>query len=221
MVHPRRPEWGQGVVKDARPITHEGQSAQRVAVEFANRGRVVINTAVAKLSPKGSEDSMTRTSATTTTLTTKRPAGGASGSAGSGGSASGGGVSGGGWLSELERANGSQKHELWDLTGPMTDPFSTLAQRLEATLDSYKFSTEPRSLIDWAVVQTGLDDPLSKYTRSEMEQAFGRFARDRDQHLHDLIRQLKRKGEAAVLNQTLSRLRLPAAKSALQKAMRY
>ena len=129
--------------------------------------------------------------------------------------------SNGGWLAELERANGAQKHELWDLSGPMTDPFADLTQRLEATLDSYKYSTEPRSLIDWAVVQTGLDDPLSKYTRPELEQAFARYARDRDQHLHDLIRQLKRKGQAAVLNQALSRLKLAAARTALQKAMRY
>lgn len=208
VTHPRRPEWGQGTVREARPITHQGQSAQRLAVDFANKGRVVINTAVATLSPKGLDVPMTRTSAPTAPASSDAAAKPAS-------------ASGGGWLSALERANGSEKHELWDLTGPMTDPFATLSQRLEATLDSYKFSTEPRSLIDWAVVQTGLDDPLSKYTRSEMEQAFGRFARDRDQHLHSLIRQLKRKGEAAVLNQMLSRLRLPAAKSALQKAMRY
>ncbi len=49
VIHPRRPEWGRGVVKEASHITYQGDAAQRVAVQFANKGRVVINTAVAPL----------------------------------------------------------------------------------------------------------------------------------------------------------------------------
>lgn len=220
VAHPRRPEWGSGVVKQAQAITHEGQDAQRLAVDFANQGRVVINTAIAPLTRadsarsgqdsdhKGSED-MTRLLGSTATGTSRTQ-----------GSNAGTGSSGGGWLAQLERASGQSRHELWGLPHAMTDPFETLTKRLEATLDSYKFSTEPRSLIDWAVIQTGLNDPLSKYTRSELEQAFPRFARDRDEHLKDLVRQIKRKGDATVLQSMLRTAKTPAAINGLQRAMR-
>ena len=194
VVHPNRKDWGQGVVKDASPISHQGTQAQRLAVEFANRGRVVINTAVAPLLPKEHSDPMSRSSSTN---------------------------SGGGWLSQLEKATGNATHELWDLPDALTDPFASVAKRLDATLDTYRFSSSPRGLIDWAVLQTGLDDPLSKYTRHELEQAFPRFARDRDQHLVSLVRQLKRSNEQATLNAALQNSRLPAAaRAALTKAMK-
>lgn len=216
VAHPRRPEWGSGVVKEARLIQHDGRQAQRLAVEFANKGRVVINTAVAPLERKGSRENMTRT------LTSTGTGHGSSGANGSSASSSGvsGGASGGGWLAQLERASGGAKHELWDLPSSMTDPFEPLHKRLQATLDSYKYSTEPRSLIDWAVLQTGLDDPLTKYTRSELEQAFPRFARDRDEHLRNLVRQIKRKGDTHVLSEALHRTKIAAGINALQKAMR-
>lgn len=194
--HLRRPEWGRGEVKESRAITHEGRAAQRLTVHFANKGRVVINTAVAPLEKHRSDESMSRNSTSTATADS------------------------GGWLAQLERANGQRKHELWDLPAAMTDPFASPAQRLHATLDSYRFSTEPRSLIEWATMQTGLDDPLSKYTRSELEQAFPRFVRDRNQHLFDLARQIKRKGDTHTLQQAMAQTRVPAAKQALQKAAR-
>jgi len=192
VVHPRRPEWGRGVVKDAHSITHEGRSAQRLAVDFANHGRVVINTAVAPLvaPEKAQESKMTSTRTS------------------------------GGWLSELEKASTGQRHELWDLPAEMKDPFASLGSRLKATLKTYRFSTEARSLIEWAVIQTGLDDPLSKYTRSELEQAFPRFARDRDLHLKDLVKQMKRKGLHAELKEIVNKTQLPPARSALDKAVR-
>lgn len=195
VVHPRRPEWGQGVVKDANPINHQGTLAQRLAVEFANKGRVVINTAVAPLAPKGSSNLMTRTGSPESNAA-------------------------GGWLSQLEQATGNGSHELWELPEAMTDPFAPVGRRLQATLESYRFDTSARSLIDWAVVQTGLDDPLSKYTRHELEQAFPRFARDRDQHLNQLVRQIKRSGDQATLQDAMRQAKLPAARSALSKAMR-
>lgn len=201
VAHPRRPEWGSGVVREARIVHHEGREAQRLTVDFANKGRVVINTAVAPLQRKESRQNMTRTLTST-------------------GSGHGSGNGGGGWLDQLERASGGRKHELWDLPHPMTDPFEPLHKRLQATLDSYQYSTEPRSLIEWAIVQTDLDDPLSKYTRSELEQAFPRYARDRDEHLRNLVRQIKRKGDTHVLSEALKRTKTASGINALQKAMR-
>ncbi len=193
VVHPRRPEWGQGTVRQARTIQHNGVTAQRLAVDFANHGRTVINTAIATLQHKGKVQPAMSSSSTTN----------------------------GGWLGQLERsATGkAPTHELWDLPDALSDPFVSDAERLQATLDTYRFSTEPRSLFEWASAQTGLNDPLTRYTRQEMEQAFPRFARDRDQHLKQLVFQLKRSAPD-VLKQAQRQTRLPAAQSALAKAMR-
>ncbi len=124
---------------------------------------------------------------------------------------------GSGWLDDLDGAN--QSSELWELPDAMSDPFGSLGDRLRATLETYRYSTEPKALINWAITQTRLDDPLSKYTRPELEQAFPRYARDRDQHLRDLIRQCKRAGDYATLKD-VGRGLFPAAQSALDKAFR-
>jgi len=125
-----------------------------------------------------------------------------------------------GWLDQLERSN-KNSHELWELPEALTDVFSSDLQRLSATLDSYKSTTEPRPLIDWAVVQTGMNDPLTKYTRHDLEQAFARFARNRDQHLKELVRQLKRNGKHQTLVQARSQCKVLAGQSALERAMRH
>ncbi|MEZ6192751.1 MAG: DUF3553 domain-containing protein [Phycisphaerales bacterium] len=191
VTHPRRPEWGQGVVKAAQAIVHQGNAAQRLSVEFANHGRVVINTAVAPLAPKGKKTTMSSSIAASK-----------------------------GWLDQLERSN-KNSHELWELPEALTDVFSSDLQRLSATLDSYKYTTEPRPLIDWAVVQTGMNDPLTKYTRHDLEQAFARFARNRDQHLKELVRQLKRNGKHQTLVQARSQCKVLAGQTALERALRH
>jgi hypothetical protein len=129
-------------------------------------------------------------------------------------------TSSGGWLDQLERSN-KNSHELWELPEALTDVFTSDLQRLLATLDSYKYTTEPRPLIDWAVMQTGMDDPLSKYTRHDLEQAFARFARDRDLHLKEFVRQLKRNGKQQILVQARLKATNLAGQSALDRAMRH
>ncbi|MEX0744723.1 MAG: DUF3553 domain-containing protein [Phycisphaeraceae bacterium] len=216
VVHPRRPEWGAGTVRQTQRIVHQGASAQRLTIDFSTRGRVVLNTAVAPLTRDDArptapatrtekEPQMTRTRSNSTRTATPGTPGSDVGS---------------GWLEQLEQATRNRSHELWELPDAMSDPFASAARRLEATLETFRFSTDARSLIDWAVLQTGLDDPLSKYTRQELEQAFPRFARDRDQHLQSLVRQLKRSGQAQLLNDSLKTARHPAARSALAKAIR-
>jgi hypothetical protein len=203
VIHPRRPEWGEGVVNQAMAITHEGRPAQRLIVRFANHGQVTIHTGVATLLRKDAAETMRDTSTTVTQTTSpfdtpQRKTGG--------------------WLDSLgEKRNGQ---ELYSLPDAMTDPFASLTKRLQATLDSYRYSPEPRSLIDWGVAQTGLNDPLSKYTRHELEQAFPRFARDRDQHLQELVRLVKRQGQAEVFAQLMQATTNGTARNALQRAMR-
>lgn len=200
VVHPRKPEWGDGVVREARAIHHEGQSAQRLTVQFTNRGRAVINTAVAPLRPTdGSDDVERDKDREMSTHTSTRQ---------------------GGWIESLERSVSGNGHELWSLPEDMTDPFASLQQRLLATLNSYRFSTQPRKLIDWAVMQTGLNDPLSRYTRPELEQAFPGFARNRDQHLKTLVKKIKQNGQPELLEQARQQTRVPEGKQALEKVMK-
>src|SRR5690606_34070030 len=122
---------------------------------------------------------------------------------------------------QLEAQRNGKGHELWELPDALTDPFSSDAQRLAATLDTYRFSTEPRALIEWAVQQTGLNDPLTKYTRPELEQAFPRFARDRDLHLKQLVRTFKHRNDQATLLRAKNETRWPEARKALEKALRH
>ena len=193
VLHPKRPEWGDGVVRDAFIITHQGSQAQRLAIDFANKGRVVINTAIAPLVNKRDTKEMNSGLKEST----------------------------GGWLGALEKAAGvSKSNELWDLPEKLTDPFVSLHDRLIATLETYRFSTDARSLIDWAVVQTGMNDPLSKYTRHELEHAFPRFARDRDQHLRSIVVDFKHQGQLESIKQLAAKIKHPAAKAAMDKVFR-
>lgn len=196
VIHPRRPEWGDGVVDQATEISHNGQSAQRLIVRFVHRNRVTINSGVASLVAKKTYSAMqSRNDSTLTTSTTT-----------------------GGWLSSLEQDPAD--HELWRLPETMTDPFQSLAGRLQSTLDSFRFSTEAHSLTAWAVAQTGLDDPLTKYTRQELEQAFPRFTRDRNNHLQDLVKQIKRHGNRKLLDHALDNARTSTAREMLKRLIR-
>lgn len=194
VIHPRRPEWGDGQVLSAMTINHEGKAGQRLTVRFANQGQVTINTAIVPLVHKETVSTMSSTSSYS--------------------------HSGQGWLDTLSRdANG---HELFKLPEELTDPFATLEKRFEATLRSIKMISDgrdPRALLDWAVVQTGLNDPLSKYSRPELEQAFPRFARDREHHLVSLIKQFKAKGQMATVQNAQRIATSPAVKAALQRAI--
>lgn len=98
------------------------------------------------------------------------------------------------------------KTALTQLPEAATDVLSSPDSQLAATLQLYRYSTEPRSLLDWAVVQTGADDPLSHMTRHELEQAFENFAINRDRHLRKLIEAMRKEGNQNKLHETLHQL---------------
>lgn len=212
VTHPSRPEWGRGVIKEVTFITYRGVKAQRAAVQFANKGRVVINTAVAPLAlndagPTGEASNAPQV--TSGPLLTDETMGNFTST-----------DANTGWLNELEQRRGQGHANLAELPESMTDPFLSLRRRLEATLESFRFTDSPRGLIDWAVAQTGQDDPLSHYTRHELEEAFARFRRQRDQHLQSLVRTIKQKGESRLLDEALNAVRHELARQALRKLMR-
>ncbi len=202
VVHTKRPEWGPGVVDDASPIDHEGQRAQRLIVKFANRGTVTLNTAIAELVQKDSTQIMSTSSPSSPSSARKTE------------------TTPGGWLGSLTKTDPAKT--LYSLPDAMVDPFIGTAKRLETTLDSFRFSADPRQprlLLDWAIMQTGMADPLTKFTRQELEQAFPRFARDRDNHLLDLVKQLKREGRLDAIQQAMKTAKHPGAGEALRRAL--
>ena len=244
--HPKRPEWGSGVVRDVTSTTHNGAPAQKLTIDFANKGRAVINAAVAPLEKIGGEvpagstrerkEPSHRGSAAqlwaghpdrlqAQTAEEREAAAEDAGTAllerrgvGPGGRK----VADQGWLDELEGggARGGGQHELWELPASMTDPFVDIRDRLRNTLLSYRFTDDPRSIIEWATCQTGLDDPLTRYTRHEMEQAFPRFCRDRDNHFRKMAMDLKKKRDAKTLKGAMKGGLPPAGQSAVDKALK-
>lgn len=199
--HPERPEWGQGKVESAQDQTLQGKPSQRVVVTFANHGRVTLNTAFAPLTPLDER--------------------GWGGESTTGAGQSTGGRAGGGWLAQLEKqqatGNGKPTHDLAELPEPATDPFRSLIARLKSTLELYRFDDGARGLIDWAVAQSGMNDPLAEFSRHELEQQFAAFAQARDAHLRELLITIRRKGEEAAVKQLSSELP-PQLQSVLDKA---
>ncbi len=80
-------------------------------------------------------------------------------------------------------ATGDIRAAMTKLPEPATDPFSTPLDRFKATLALYRFQPTGGSLLDWAAMQSGLADPLSRFNRHELEQFFESFAMARDGHL--------------------------------------
>ena len=52
-----------------------------------------------------------------------------------------------------------------------------------------------KTLLDWAVAQSGLDDPLSRFNRTELESFYKDWARDRDVALHRLVTEFRHRRE--------------------------
>lgn len=100
--------------------------------------------------------------------------------------------SGGGWLASL--GGGEPAEQLAALPEACGDPLTTLAQRISATMDLYRFAHSPRGMLDWAVAATGRSDPMSDFTREQLEQAFGKFELNRETHLKQLLLDAWRKG---------------------------
>ncbi len=209
--HSRRPEWGEGSVVSATAITHEGKAAQRLVIRFRHKGKVTVNTAVAELTTiEKRRDPDEDKELTPPTKNRSQNTSQFKSTA----------TSGDGWLGQISQRNKNEfENELWQLPEPLTDPFLPITTRLKATLETFQYTTNPRSLLDWACSQTGLDDPMSKYTRHELELGYERFGVERERHLKNLIKQLKAKGTLEEAKEVRRWLKIPAAVSALDKAM--
>ena len=161
--HEQRPEWGVGSVNKAEPCTTNGRPAQRLSVRFPNAGLKVLNTAHAPLARAGEADEHD-TAQPVVALDRLNESG---------------------WLGSVAKRKVDEV--MCALPLDARDPFLGLEKRVSFTLDLYRFDRAGRSLIDWAVAQSGLEDPLSRFTRQELEQMFDRWATERDNHLARLL----------------------------------
>jgi len=227
VVHPRRLEWGEGTVDQVTTIEHEGKPAQRIVVRFSHQGVVTLNTGIAPIVHKDSFQAMSSSTTTSGSSTpAPAPAPGSAATSASGTSRQADRPSGYankeiGWLDAM--APKKSGDELVRLSDTMTDPFLSFSKRLQATLDAYRLGADARngrSLLDWAIAQTGLHDPLTKYTRHDLEQAFPRYVRERDNNLFEIVRAVKRSGSNQPIDDALRATRIPEAREALLRAMK-
>lgn len=97
---------------------------------------------------------------------------------------------GGGWLADIS------KRKIEDIMVAVPedalDPFALPHRRLASLLALYRFDGSAARLIEWAVAQSGIDDPMSRFNRQELEQFHKRWLVNLDAQLLKLLTELKR-----------------------------
>ncbi|MEL7485389.1 MAG: DUF3553 domain-containing protein [Planctomycetota bacterium] len=166
--HATKPEWGEGVVTAVEPAMVEGKPTQRLTIRFERAGVKKLAAVVAALEP----------------------------------------ADGGAKLREADEHAAAKAalgqlddskiiEVLTQVPESARDPFRGLADRFRETLDLYRFSGDGASLLDWAAMQTGLKDPLSRFSRHDLERFFERFKRALDSHSREIGLELARKDPAS------------------------
>lgn len=168
LTHGSKPEWGVGTVTAVEPAMVEGKPTQRLTIRFERAGVRKLAAAVADLRPAES-DSRLREADDHAAATAA--------------------------LGQIDESKIAEV--LTQVPESARDPFRGLADRFRATLDLYRFTGEGASLLDWAAMQTGLADPLSRFSRHDLESFFGRFRRALDAHAAELGREIARTDPAS------------------------
>jgi len=168
--HTARPEWGTGTVMKVEPTASNGAMTPRITVRFPHVGIKILSVLPIPLEvvTTGSE-----------AATDQSEHGIALASA----------FDSPEWLAPMAQKKAMQAMTM--LPESVRDPFVGVVQRVKATLELYRFDRGAK-LMDWAVAQTRMNDPLSKFTRHELEQFFDRWAIERDAHLVKLLDEAKR-----------------------------
>jgi hypothetical protein len=168
LIHAGRPEWGVGEVRSAEATSQDGVRCQRLTIRFERAGVKTLTTAFAELKTPEEFGALPEPT----------------------------GEEGGSWLDQAEAS--APEERMTRLPEPATDPFRSKKARLEATLGLYRFTGGGGSLLDWAAMQSGLKDPLSRFNRHQLEQFFERFKNNLDGHLKKLAFELKREDPAGL-----------------------
>jgi hypothetical protein len=186
VVHAAKPEWGAGEVLVAEAISHEGKAVQRLTIRFSRAGTKTISTAFADLRPASEMPYLPEP-------TSDKPDP----------------------LAQVA-LTASVEELMTKLPENATDPFRSLKQRLAFTLDLYRFAENGAALLDWAAIQTGLKDPLSRFNRHELEQWFSRFKMELDNHLKKLVKDARKQDPQALEAATAAAS--PTGRQALRRA---
>lgn len=165
--HAERPEWGVGSVVRAEDVTVNGRPTQRLSVRFPGVGVKKLMTGEARLKRVTGEKAPSSAGEDAPPLAAWEK------------------VRQSDWLAPM--AERKIEETMIGLPPEARDPFSTVAQRLAFVLALYRFDRSGRGLMDWAVAQSGLDDPLSRFNRHELERYFDRWAFERDAQLARLL----------------------------------
>lgn len=168
VVHAGKPEWGTGTVTAAEPATLEGKPTQRLTVRFERAGIRKLITAAARIV---AADEASKLQAADEHAAAKAA------------------------LGQLDASKIVEV--LTQVPEEAMDPFRSLAERFRLTLDLYRFSGQGASLLDWAAMQTGLADPLSRFSRHDLEGYFERFKRALDAHAAGIGLELARTDPAS------------------------
>ncbi len=194
--HLRRPEWGVGSIVKVEPTKLNGRSTQSLSVRFPSVGIKVLNTAEAELELVSGEHTKALADAEAHPIVQW------------------GKLDSTDWLAPM--AQRKIQEAMTSLPPVVCDAFNSLRRRLSLTLDLYRFDRSSRALMDWAVAQSGMDDPLTHFSRHELEELFDRWADQRDVHLRRLVQESRRD---MTLSQELDDL-LASAPPSAQKAVR-
>ncbi len=190
VVHASKPEWGKGTVISAGATSHEGKPCQRLSVRFARAGLKTVMTGIAPIEPAGEVAAV---------LKPKVDA----------------------HHDPLPIASAGHKELLTIMTRipePARDPFASAAQRLKATLGLYRFEGSGGGLIDWAAMQSGLADPLSRFNRHELEEYYRMFEKNLHKHLSQVVRDANNVPASELVQ--IAKSAPPAAQRALQRLHR-
>lgn len=166
--HCKRPEWGVGSIIKIEVISRDGRPDRRIWIRFPNVGEKTVLASMAELEHVEGDGAM---------------------GVGAPSFADAHAQSDGGWLGQISKRK--PEHIMTALPDSATDPFLPLRRRLQNVFALYRFDSGPR-LIEWAVAQSGLNDPLSQFNRHELESFFQRWRFALDAHLGRLMQEARR-----------------------------
>lgn len=182
--HAAKPEWGIGTITKVEHLPMNGKASQRLSIRFPNGGLKTLVSGHTELERVDeAADPFAAGDAHSVKVWDK--------------------MDESGWLAPMAKRKVEQA--MLSLPADVRDPFNSLQKRLALTLGLYRFGRSSRGLMDWAVAQTGLDDPLTRFTRQELEQRFDRWTFERDNHLAKLLAEVRTAapGDQSLLNNAL------------------
>lgn len=191
--HARRPEWGIGSIVKVEDMAINGNASQRLSIRFSNAGLKKLNAEMAHLEIVDGKNDISSGTQRNSIRELDR-------------------MSESEWLAPL--AQKKIEEVMVSMPPEIQDVFNSLRYRLEFTLNLYRFDRSGRGLIDWAVAQSRLDDPLSRFNRHVLEGLFDRWARERDICLGKLLKEARRQPD--LLKSVLVDI-LPAAREAFNR----